>query len=127
MRYSLEPRRRKYVQGYGFFSFANKMFDVGKKVATSKATKDFAKTAGKKVANKTAEATGDLVGSKVADKITSMKSRKGRTITEKERKIDETNDIFIPPEKRAQIIKDLKLYYRRLTQYYISNGIPENS
>ena len=70
MRYSIEPKRRKYVEGYFFLSFANKMMDVGKKVATSKASKDFAKTAGKKVANKTAEATGELVGSKVADKIT---------------------------------------------------------
>ena len=78
-------------------------------MATSKATKDFAKTAGKKVANKTTEATADLVGSKVADKITSLKS-KGCTISEKEKQIDETNDVFIPPEKRAQIIKDLKLF-----------------
>ena len=93
MRHYPEPKRRKYVEGYSFLSFANKMMDVGKKVATSKTTKDFAKTVGKKVANKTAEASGDLVGSKVADKIASMK--KGRTITEK--------------EKRAQIIKDLRL------------------
>ena len=109
MRYSIEPKSRKYVQGQGFMSFANKMFDVGKKVATSKTTKDFAKTAGKKVAHKTAEATGDLIESKVADKITSMKSKE-HTITENERQIDETDDIFIPPEKRAQIIKDLKLF-----------------
>ena len=94
MRHSLEPKRRKHVEGYSFLSFANKMMDVGKKVATSKATKDFAKTVGKKVANKTAEATEDLVGRKVADKIASMK--KGRAITEK--------------EKRAQIIKDLCLF-----------------
>ena len=50
MRHSLEPKRRKHVEGYSFLSFANKMMDVGKKVATSKATKDFAKTVGKKVA-----------------------------------------------------------------------------
>ena len=109
MRYAIEPKSRKYVQGQGFMLFASKMFDVGKKVATSKATKDFAKTASKKVAHKTAEATGDLIGSKVADKITSV-VKKGHTITENERQIDETNDIFIPPEKRAQIIKDLKLF-----------------
>ena len=109
MRYAIEPKSRKYVQGQGFMSFANRMFDVGKQVATSKVTKDFAKTAGKKVAHKTVEATGDLIGSKVADKITSMKS-KGQSITENERQIDETDDIFIPPEKRAQIIKDLKLF-----------------
>ena len=52
---------------------------------------------------------GDLIGSKVADKITSMKSN-GHSITENERQIDETDDIFIPPEKGALIIKDLKLF-----------------
>ena len=109
MRYAIEPKSRKYVQGQGFMSFANKMLNVGKKVATSKATKDFAKTAGEKVAHKTAEATGNLIGSKIADKITSV-GQKGHTIIENERQIDETNDIFIPPEKRAHIIKDLKLF-----------------
>ena len=48
MRHAIEPKSRKYVQGQGFMLLANKMLDVGKKVATSKATKDFAKTAGKK-------------------------------------------------------------------------------
>ena len=109
MRYAIEPKSRKYVQGQGFMSFASKMFDVVKKVATSKATKDFAKTAGKKVAHKIAEATGNLTGSKIADKITSV-GQKEHTITENERQIDETDYIFIPPEKRAQIIKDLKLF-----------------
>ena len=109
MRYAIEPKSRKYVQGQGFMSFASKMLDVGKKVATSKAAKYFAKTAGKKVAHKTAEATSDLIESKIADKITSV-GQKGHTITENERQIDETDNIFIPPKKRAQIIKDLKLF-----------------
>ena len=65
----------------------------------------------KKVINKTEEATGDLAGSKIADKITSMKKHaSGHSISEKERQIDETDDIFIPPEKRAQIVKDLRLF-----------------
>ena len=34
----------------------------------------------------------------------------GHSISEKELQIDETDDIFIPPEKRAQIIKDLGLF-----------------
>ena len=117
MRYAIEPKSRKYVQGQGLMSFASKMFDVCKKVATSKATKDFAKTAGKQVAQKTAEATGVLIGSKIADKITSV-GQKGHTITENERKIEEKNDIFIPPEKRAQILKDLKLFSTNLCTKY---------
>ena len=119
MRHSLEPKHRRYVKRYGFLSFANKYgkkmmnagIKAGKKIAESKNTRNFAKIAGKKIIGKTAEATGDLVGSKIADKITSMKKYpSGHNISEKERQIDETDDIFIPPEKRAQIIKDLRLF-----------------
>ena len=84
---------------------------AGKKIAESKNTRDFAKTAGKKVIGKTAEATGDLAGSKIVDKVTSMKKNPSHhSISEKEHQIDETDDIFIPPEKCAQIIKDLRLF-----------------
>ena len=48
-----------------------------------------------------------MIGNKIADRIT----RKPRNKTEKEddRIIEETQDLIIPPEKRQQIIKDLKL------------------
>ena len=117
MRQSVEPKHRRYVKGYGFLSFANKYgkkmtnagIKAGKKITESKNTCDFAKTTGKKIISKTAEATGDLVGSKIADKTTSMKKHpSGHSISEKERQIDETDDVFIPPEKRALIIKDLR-------------------
>ena len=65
---------------------------------------DAAKTDSKRVVQKTAEATGDLLGNKIADKITSL----GKTNSkEKERKEQE---IYIPPEKRQQIIDDLRLF-----------------
>ena len=63
---------------------------------------DAAKTASKRVVQKTAEATGDLIGNKIADKITSI----GKT-KEKE-KINKPEEIS--PEKRQQIIDDLKLF-----------------
>ena len=75
MRYSLEPHHRKYVEGYGFMSFAQNFGNkYGKKLMDSglKTSKEFAKTAGKKVIHKSAEATGDLVCNKIADKITSV-------------------------------------------------------
>ena len=53
---------------------------------------------------KTSEATGDLIGSKIADEITSLGKTK---IKEKE---DERQEIYIPPEKRQQIINDLRLF-----------------
>ena len=67
MRYSAEPKFRKYVQGYDFLSFARKLGDrYGKKLIDT-ATKtgiDAAKTASKRVVQKTLEATGDLIGNK---------------------------------------------------------------
>ena len=64
---------------------------------------DAAKTASKRVVQKTAEATGDLIGNKIADKITSI----GKP---KEKKTKEIEEIYIPPEKRQQIIDDLRLF-----------------
>ena len=62
-----------------------------------------AKTASK-VVQKTAEDTGDLIGNKIADKITSIGKLKEK---EKTKEIEET---YIPPEKRQQIIDDLRLF-----------------
>ena len=113
MRYSLEPHYRRYVQGQGFMSFArnignkygrkifDKSLDVGKSMKkygkkildnSLSAGKDVAKIAGKKVLTKSAEATGNKA-QKGDDKI-----------------MEETQEIIIPPEKREQIIKDLKLF-----------------
>ena len=67
MRYSTEPRFRKYVKGYGFLSFAKKCGNkYGKKLmdTVTKTGIDTAKTASKMIFQKTAEATGDLIGNK---------------------------------------------------------------
>ena len=130
MRYSLEPHYRRYAQGQGFMSFARnignkygrKMFDrsidvcksmkkkYGKKILDNnlRAGKDFAKIAGKKVLTKSAEATSDLIGNKIADRIT--KSTRNKAQKEDDRIMEETQEILIPPEKREQITKDLKLF-----------------
>ena len=63
-----------------------------------------AKTASKRVVQKAAEATDDLIGNKITDKITSVGKSKEK---EKSMKVKE---IYIPPEKRQQIIDDLKLF-----------------
>ena len=130
MRYSLEPNYRKYVHGHGFMSFAKnignkygrKIFDksmdvskiYGKKYGNKlldnnlSAGKDFAKIAGKKVLTKCAEATGDLIGKKIADRIT--KSTRNKAQKEDDRIMEKTQELIIPPEKRKQIIRDLKLF-----------------
>ena len=82
MRYSIEPRDRIYVKGYGFLSFGKNMgkslsTKYGKKLLDSakKSTTDAIKTASKKAIKKTAEAMGDLIGNKVADKIASFSKK----------------------------------------------------
>ena len=77
MRYSIEPRERRYVKGYGFLTFAKnigkslsnkygqKLVDSAKRLAT-----EALKIASKRAIQKTAEATGDLIDNKIADKIT---------------------------------------------------------
>ena len=103
MRYLTEPKYRKYVKRYGFLSFARAFGDkYGKKLmdTAAKTELDAAKTASKGVVQKTAEATGELIGNKIADKITSVGKPK-----ENEKKAEEN---YIPPEKRQQIIDDLR-------------------
>ena len=104
--YENEPRFKKSVKGYGFFSFAKKFGDKYGKKLMDTATKmgmDAAKIGSKRVGQKTAEATGDLIGNKIADKITFIGKQKEKTKEKHE-------EICIPPEKRQQIIDDLRLF-----------------
>ena len=73
-------------------------------VTATKTGMDPAKTTSKRVVQKTAEATGDIIGNKIADKTTSL----GKP-NEKE-KTKEIEEIYILPEKRQQIIDDLRLF-----------------
>ena len=82
MGYSIKPKDRRYVKGYGFLFFAKIM---GKNLrnkysqklldSVKKSTTDAIKTASKRAIRKTAEATGDLIGNKIADEITSVSKK----------------------------------------------------
>ena len=79
MRYSVEPRDRIYIKGYGFLSFAKNMGThlsnkYGQKFLDSakKSTTDAIKTDSKRAIQKIGEATGYLIGNKIADKIKSV-------------------------------------------------------
>ena len=108
MPYSIEPRERRYVKGYGFMSFARNFSDKYSKSLMDKGidlSKTFAKTAGKKILKETAKATGDLIGNKIADKITAKPSKKSH---------DEvingiSNERYISPKEIQKIIDELKL------------------
>ena len=116
MRYSLEPRDRIYVKGYGFTSFPRSMSNkYGKKLVDTakKSATDVIKTASKRGIQKTVEATGDLIGNIIADKITSVSKKKSNN------NINNNNDDdvelathkkrYISPEERQQIIDELML------------------
>ena len=57
---------------------------------------------------KSAEATGDMIGNKIARRIT--KSTRNKEQKEDDRIMEETQELIITPEKREQVIKDLKLF-----------------
>ena len=91
MRYSIEPRERRYVKGYGFMSFARNFTDKYSKSLMDKGidlSKTFAKTAGKKILKETAKPS---------------KKSHDEVINEipKER--------YISPKERQKIIDELKL------------------
>ena len=123
MRYSIEPRDRIYVKGYGFLSFAKNMGKslsnkYGQKLLDSakKSTTDAIKTASKRAIQKTAEATGDLIGNKIADKITSVSNKKStKELPNTDEREEENVEItthkkrYISPEERQQIIDELRL------------------
>ena len=113
MRYSIEPRDRIYVKGYGFMFFARSMSNkFGKKLVNTakKSATDAVKTASKTAIQTTVGATGDLIGNKIADKITSVLKKKSNN--------DNNNDDvelpthkkrYISPEERQQIFDELKI------------------
>ena len=117
MRYSIEPKERRYVKGYCCLSFARnigthaakaaknmsnkfsqKLVDTAKKSAT-----DAIKTPSKRAIQTTAEATGDLVGNKIADKITSASKQ---SHNEKIQSNEVNNEI---PKERCISLKGKKL------------------
>ena len=120
MRYSIEPKNRRYVKGCGFLSFAKNMGEnlsnkYGQKLfdTAKKSTTDAIKTASKRAIQKTAEATSDLIGNKIADKITSVSKKSTKKLPNDETEADieraTTKKRYISPEERQQIIDELRL------------------
>ena len=127
MRYSIKPRGRIYVKGYGFLYFAKNMgkslsHKYGRKLLDSakKSTTDAITTASKRAIQKTAEATGDLIGNKIADKITSVSMKKptkelhnNDETKEEDVEINTPKKRYISPEKIQQIIDELRLVHKK--------------
>ena len=116
MRYSIEPRDRISVKGYGFLSFAKSMGKglsnkYGQKLPdnTKKSATDAIKTASKRAIQKTAEATGDLIGNKTADKITSVSEKPSNNNDDDNVDLASHQKGYISPEERQKIINELRL------------------
>ena len=102
MCYSIEPRDRRYVKGYGFSFFAK---NIGKNISSKysqklvdsakKSVTDAIKTASKRAIQKTAEATGDLIGNKITDKITSISKKSKKCIQMREIMKYQKKDIYL--------------------------------
>ena len=122
MRYSIEPKDRIYVEGYGILSFAK---NIGKSLSnkcaqklldsTKKSTTDTIKIVSKRVIQKTAEATGDLIN-KIADKIRNV-SKKFNNNNNNNNNDDDDDGVeltthkkrYMSPEERQPIINALRL------------------
>ena len=123
MRYSIEPRKRSYVKGYGFLSFARNLGTHATKVAkelnnkygqkfpdsAKKSATDALKIAGKRAVQKTAKASGDLVDNFIADKITSIKKKPASEPHSNAASNETPKERYISPQERQKIIDELRL------------------
>ena len=90
--YSIEPRTRKYVEGYGFLSFPRKykkqLLDTGL---------DSLKIASKKLVHK----TGEFSENRIAEAVTKSNDDENVKPAENSRTLEE---IIIPLEKRDEVL-----------------------
>ena len=99
-RYSVEPRTRKYIKGYGFLSFARKynktIMDTGI---------DTVKTSPRKIVHKAGESLGNKTADAVLPKILTSQTKSNDDNIEKQEPVEE---IIIPLEKREEILNELR-------------------
>ena len=68
------------------------------------------KAASKTAIPKKTEATGDLIGNKISDKITSISKKSSKELhSQNEDDLEIPKERYISPEKRKQIIDELRL------------------
>ena len=127
MIYSIEPRNRILVKGYGFLSFAKsigknvtckyrqRLLHIAEKSVVTKVATDTLKTTWKGAFQKTV-CNKILVRIKIADKISNTSSQNGpetnsikslNTAIQTEDAI--RSGIYISPEKRQEIVDGLRL------------------
>ena len=117
--YSVQPRDRIFVKGYGFLSFARNMGrNIGKSIRKKLNQKlidhakqsaiDALKKASQRAIQKTSEAAGDLIGNKIADRITKVSKTSPKNNSETNEK-EILNERFIISKLRQKMTDDLRL------------------
>ena len=112
MRYSVQPRERRYVKGYGFLSFAKNVSNkYGQNLVdtATKSTADSLKIDSKRAIQKIAEETGDIVGNKIADEITSISKKRASEPHSNAVSNEMPKERYISPQERQKIIDELRL------------------
>ena len=126
-RYSVQPRDRIFVKGYGFLSFAKNMGkNIVKNISKNLSGKYSQKllhhakksgthaltTSSKRVIQKIAEATGNLIGTKIANRITKVlrnsQQNNSETVTNEHDK-EISKEKYVSPEETKEIIDELRL------------------
>ena len=117
-RYSVQPRDRIFLKSYRFLSFAKRMGrNIGKYISKNVSSKysqkllDHAKQSAtdalKTASERAIKKTGVLIGNKIANKFT----RVSKTLPQNNSETNEEEILterYISPEKRQQIINDLR-------------------
>ena len=102
MQYSIEPRTRKYVTGYGFLSFTRKRRKqfLHKRLDASKKSSPWSRWIGNEIA-------GAVLSKALATQTKSKDDNIG-----KQKPVEE---IIVPLEKREEILNNWKKYYKNET------------
>ena len=91
-------------------NYSQKLLDTAKKSTT-----DAIKTSSKTAIQKTVEVTADLIGNKIPDKITNISKNFSGELhlqnNEDNDEIEMPKERYISPEKRQQIIDELRLVW----------------
>ena len=100
MQYSIEPRTRKHIKGYGFLSFVRKFYNKYREQLLDKGLNAL-KTVSKQKVHKAAEVTGEFIGNKIADAVAKSNHDKimqiKPVVDENARNVEK---IIISPEER---------------------------
>ena len=116
-RYSIKPRTRKYVKGYGLLSFSRNFGNIYKKFIGYR-TRCF-KNWFEKIVHKVAETIGEFIGNNIADAV--AKSNDVKIVNTKP-----ADEVTIPPEKKGKNIEQIETIIPKMEYCEISKLLKDS-